>query len=86
MCKSSEALLLSSGRLRKTSTCVVKTRTVDSLPRELSLSSVDLVKIDVEGAEPGVIKGMEDFLASSRPIMLVKVLNDNVAEEAAEII
>ena len=82
---STEASLLSSGTVGRTSTCVVKTRSVDSLLRELGLSSIDLVKIDVEGAEPGVIKGMEDYLASSRPVILVEVLNDKVAEELAEI-
>jgi hypothetical protein len=76
------ALLSSAGR---TSTCVVKTRKVASLLKEAGLSSVDLVKIDVEGAEPAVIKGMEDYLTSSRPVMLVEVLNDNVANDLTEI-
>jgi len=76
------SLLSSAGR---TSTCVVKTRTVSSLLKESGLSSVDLLKIDVEGAEPAVIRGMEDYLASSRPVMLVEVLNDKVAEDLAEI-
>jgi FkbM family methyltransferase len=84
-CANSTEASLVSGSVCKTSTCVVKTRTVDSLVKELGLSSVDLVKIDVEGAEPGVIKGMEDYLASSRPVMLVEVLNNNVAEELAKI-
>ena len=53
----------------------------DSVRDKLKLDHIDLVKIDVEGAELGVITGMEDTLNSIRPIVLCEVLlTDSVAD------
>ena len=46
----------------------------DTVREKLNLNHIDLVKIDVEGAELEVIKGMEDTLNSIRPIVLCEVL------------
>ncbi|HEX8489998.1 MAG TPA: FkbM family methyltransferase [Chthoniobacterales bacterium] len=52
----------------------VRTRSLDSLVEERALDSVDLVKIDVEGAEPDVLRGMASTLRRFRPTMLVEIL------------
>ena len=46
----------------------------DTVREKLNLNHIDLVKIDVEGAELEVIKGMEHTLNSIRPIILCEVL------------
>jgi FkbM family methyltransferase len=46
----------------------------DTVKDSLKLNHIDLIKIDVEGGELDVIKGMEDTLKSIRPIVLCEVL------------
>jgi hypothetical protein len=45
---------------------------LDDFISENGIASVDLVKIDVEGAEIRVIKGMTHMLQVTRPIVLVE--------------
>ncbi len=49
---------------------VVETVTLDSLIDRAGLTRVDLIKIDVEGAEPLVIAGARDLLARLRPAVI----------------
>jgi FkbM family methyltransferase len=54
---------------------------IDCLPLndfivERSISKIDFIKIDVEGAEHEVIKGMESVIMRFKPAMLVEVNND----------
>jgi FkbM family methyltransferase len=44
---------------------IVDTMTMDDALRENGITSVDFIKIDVEGGEPGVIAGMTNTLANS---------------------
>ena len=55
----------------------VKTRTVDSTVHELKLSKVDLIKIDVEGAEVEVIEGAKSTLTRFNPIIVAEVFRFN---------
>lgn len=40
----------------------------------MELPSLDLVKIDVEGAEPEVLNGMDQTIAADHPILLIEFL------------
>ena len=50
----------------------VPVRTVDELAAANHLGRVDLVKIDVEGYEPGVLEGMRKTIEEHRPIILTE--------------
>jgi FkbM family methyltransferase len=54
-------------------TIEVECRTGDSIWRELGRPSVGVVKIDVEGHEIHVLRGMREMLAAGRPIVLTEV-------------
>lgn len=47
--------------------------TLDRIMKEKNLEKVDLIKIDVQGAEFDVLKGSHDILERSRPRLLVEV-------------
>jgi FkbM family methyltransferase len=51
----------------------VTIRRMDDLVSEMNLPAVDLVKIDVEGAEHEVLRGMEQTLKRFRPVLVVEV-------------
>jgi FkbM family methyltransferase len=46
----------------------------DSIQKELALENISIVKIDVEGAELEVLKGIEAFIRSMRPFILIEIL------------
>jgi len=48
----------------------VQMRTVDNLCDELSFTDVRMVKVDVEGFEPEVIRGMKRLLERDHPIVI----------------
>ena len=50
----------------------VPVETLDALAERLSIGSVDVVKIDVEGSELKVLQGAAGLLRRTRPIMLIE--------------
>jgi FkbM family methyltransferase len=50
----------------------VPVETVDRLVAEHRLARVDLIKMDVEGYEPGVLAGLQQTIARDRPILLTE--------------
>lgn len=53
--------------------------TIDSLVERGQISGdVKLIKIDVEGAECGVIRGAKKLLAACRPVLIVEALNETL--------
>jgi len=61
----------------------VPTRTLDDLVREGNLHKIDVVKIDVEGAEHRVLTGAQDVLKRFRPILLFEVLEAALEKQGA---
>lgn len=53
----------------------VQARRLDDVLAEEGVEKVDVVKIDVEGAEEAVIRGMAETLARHRPMMLMEVFD-----------
>ena len=47
---------------------------------DLHLPSCRLLKVDVDGGEIGVLRGAEAFLAKHRPLLVIEVMNFNIAE------
>ena len=64
---------LSRENLAWTKSVKVACTTVDRLVEEYQLHRVDLVKIDVEGAELQVLRGMRDTLARFRPKVVTEL-------------
>lgn len=56
-------------------TFTVRTARVDDLLADLGISAVDVVKMDIEGAELGALRGMTRTIAQSRTLSLVMEYN-----------
>jgi FkbM family methyltransferase len=65
------------GRERGRLVAEVPVETLDGLVARLALPRVDLVKIDVEGAERAVIAGAHETLRRFAPLMLVELSDEN---------
>jgi FkbM family methyltransferase len=63
--------LLEAGTLRRDVKVAVPVRTFDTVATTLAISRVDVMKIDVEGAELGVLTGMVRTLATAPPRRIV---------------
>lgn len=51
----------------------VEITTLDVLSRDLALPRVDIIKIDVEGAESMVLAGGQEVLATSKPVVIFEI-------------
>lgn len=56
-------------------TYTVRTAPVDDLLAELNISQVDVVKMDIEGAEMGALRGMKQIISNSPNLALVMEYN-----------
>lgn len=57
----------------------VEVETIDHFVQANKITRIDLIKIDVETHEPKVIEGMRESLKHFRPIILIEILNHDVA-------
>lgn len=57
----------------------VKTITLKDYIEQNKITGIDLMKIDVETHEPEVIEGFVPYLEQFKPIVLIEILNDEVA-------
>ena len=58
----------------------VRARPLDDIVRESGVSRVDVVKIDVEGAEYLVLKGSQATLARYHPMVLMEILDHQLRQ------
>ncbi len=63
-------------------TCMVTVSTLDSFLSHASLDSVDLIRMDVEGYEIKIIKGMRGILEQFDPQLLIEIHPDVVGPSA----
>ena len=57
----------------------VRGRPIDDVLRELNLTRVDAIKVDVEGAEVYVLRGAIDTLKRFHPKLVVEVVPEQLA-------
>ena len=58
----------------------VRARPLDDIVRESGVSRVDVIKIDVEGAEYLVLKGSQQTMAQYHPIVLVEMIDHQLQQ------
>lgn len=59
----------------------VQTETLDTYIQREGISKIDLIKIDVEQHEPEVISGMTSTLNDLKPVIVIEVLNNAIAQQ-----
>lgn len=64
----------------------VKTDTLDGIIKDLEIKKIDLIKIDVEGAEPRVLRGALDILKKDKPKVVFEALNKERFDECKKIL
>jgi hypothetical protein len=68
------------GRLLEATPTSVATTTLDDYASEADIARIDLLKIDVEGAEERVLRGAQRLLDERRVAALVLEVSDNTLE------
>jgi len=63
----------------------IMTRKIDTFMAENSMKKLDLMKIDVEGYEPNVLRGATEIIYKQKPSMIMEIKNENHAHQIAEI-
>ncbi|MEO5891608.1 MAG: FkbM family methyltransferase [Ferruginibacter sp.] len=59
----------------------IKTITLHDYIEAHNIRAIDLVKIDVETHEPEVMQGFMDYFLQFKPILLIEILNEEVAKK-----
>lgn len=78
--------LLSSAIKKSESYITVKSESLDEILEQLEIKEIDMIKLDVEGAEPEVLKGMSNSLKTCRPKIIFEVLNDESLDACRKIL
>jgi FkbM family methyltransferase len=56
-------------------------RTLDSICREAGVNKIELLKIDTESTEPGVLRGAKQLIGACKPDIICEVLKGRTEEE-----
>ncbi len=64
----------------------IETITLTDLIEQEKLTTVDLIKIDVETHEAEVLEGLQQYLAIHLPALIIEILNDEVAGRVAKLV
>jgi FkbM family methyltransferase len=59
----------------------IKTITLKEYIEQNKITNIDLMKIDVETHEPEVMEGFIPYFNQFKPILLIEILNDEVAQK-----
>lgn len=59
----------------------IETITLKDYIEQNKIEHIDLMKIDVETHEPAVMQGFADYFFRFKPLLLIEILNDVIAEE-----
>ncbi len=59
----------------------VKTRRLDDLVQELELSQVDVIKMDIEGAEYAALQGAQHTLETFHPLLFLEVVDGALQQQ-----
>ncbi|MCG8457266.1 MAG: FkbM family methyltransferase [Holophagales bacterium] len=65
---------------------VVQAGTLDAVVKFFPIPAPDVVKVDVEGAEAAVIRGMEGLVRDRRPLLLLEIHGGTAAFEVSEVL
>jgi FkbM family methyltransferase len=71
---------------RPTREVTISKKKLSTIIRDEAITDIDLMKIDVETFEPNVLRGMENFLTSFKPTMIIEILNETVAVQVMQVI
>jgi len=63
----------------------VKTETLDAYVNRKGIDQIDLIKIDTEGTEDGILRNATHVLSTLRPIVICETLFDTIEAELEEI-
>lgn len=63
-----------------------KTLSIDAAIRDRDLPMPNVVKIDVEGAEVQVLKGMQQMISKAHPRIILEVHSEQLEQESAEML
>ena len=64
----------------------VEVRTLSNFIEANGLRRIDLIKIDVEGCEPQVLRGMTDYLPTMKPSIIIEILSAQVGTEVETLV
>jgi FkbM family methyltransferase len=70
---------LSAANAESVRSVVVECECLDSIAKAHSLDRIDVIKVDVEGAELSVLRGMESSLRDFRPLIVLEIEPDLLA-------
>ncbi|HKV53115.1 MAG TPA: FkbM family methyltransferase [Candidatus Binataceae bacterium] len=62
---------------------IVPSATLDGIAAAQGLRSVDLIKLDIEGAELRALRGAEELLRRDHPALLMEVMEETLATQGA---
>jgi FkbM family methyltransferase len=62
----------------------VESQRLDTFIENNRLGKIDLIKIDVESHEPLLMEGFKKHLSLHKPVMLIEILNDDIATQISE--
>jgi FkbM family methyltransferase len=64
----------------------IETITLAQFIENNNIKKVDLIKMDIEMHEPEAIQGLGKYLELFKPVVLIEVLSDNIADELNKLI